>query len=73
MPAVRAAPSMTRYSLTAWQAIMAASWTMSLVRASRFPWRRTSQGHDVRTAVAGRAVRRAPAQIAAQLRLRPGD
>ncbi|TDB97976.1 GntR family transcriptional regulator [Nonomuraea longispora] len=31
------------------------------------------QGHDVRTAVAGRAVRRAPARIAAELRLRPGE
>ncbi|MGI5267832.1 GntR family transcriptional regulator [Nonomuraea sp. CA-218870] len=31
------------------------------------------QGHDVRTVVAGRAMRRAPAVIAAELRLRPGD
>ncbi|MDF5756304.1 GntR family transcriptional regulator [Spongiactinospora sp. TRM90649] len=31
------------------------------------------QGHDVRTVVAGRAIRRAPARIAAELRLRPGD
>ncbi|MFD1537846.1 GntR family transcriptional regulator [Nonomuraea guangzhouensis] len=31
------------------------------------------QGHDVRTVVAGRTMRRAPAPIAAELRLRPGD
>ncbi|MGN9783548.1 GntR family transcriptional regulator [Nonomuraea sp. ZG12] len=31
------------------------------------------QGHDVRTVVAGRAMRRAPAPVAAELRLRPGD
>jgi GntR family transcriptional regulator len=31
------------------------------------------QGHDVRTTVLARAVRRAPATIVAQLRIRPGD
>ncbi|UBU18627.1 GntR family transcriptional regulator [Nonomuraea gerenzanensis] len=31
------------------------------------------QGHDVRTSVAGRAMRRVPARIAAQLRLRPAE
>ena len=36
-PTVRAAPSMTRYSLTAWQAIMAASCTMQRCPGSRLP------------------------------------
>jgi GntR family transcriptional regulator len=31
------------------------------------------QGHEVRTVVLGRSLRRAPARIAAQLRTRPGD
>jgi GntR family transcriptional regulator len=31
------------------------------------------QGHEVRTVVAGRAVRRAPARVGALLRLRPGE
>ena len=40
--ALRAGPSMTRYSLNAWQAIMDASCTMSRVLVSRFPGRSTS-------------------------------
>lgn len=32
-----------------------------------------TQGHDVRTVVVGRAVRRAPARVAAELRLPPGE
>jgi hypothetical protein len=42
MPTVSAAPSMARYSATAWPAIIAASWTISRVRASSALARRIS-------------------------------
>src|SRR5579859_3455986 len=41
-PLVRAAPSMTRYSRSAWQPMRAASWTMSRVRVSSPLCRSTS-------------------------------
>jgi len=39
---VIAVPSITRYSLRAWDAIIAASCTISRVRLSRLPWLRIS-------------------------------